>query len=174
MTHTKASSQTMIRRFYEDLRKVARNRIRSERRKCTIFPTELLHEAFLKLGPSASSVWKNPAHFFGSAARAMRQVLIDRARRKMAGKNGGDVQQVALDRASQAPGFSEPDWEAVDRAFSKLQTQDTRTAQVVELFYFCGLSVEETAKALGISGSSVKREWSYAKAWIGREITQGG
>lgn len=167
-----AGTETMMHRYYDDLRRIARNRMRAEGRISTIHPTELVHEAFLKLGHNPKAVWDDRVHFFGSAARAMRQVLSDRARKRKASKNGGASARLPWELASGVVSGSEPDWEAVDAVFEKLASRDARAAQIVDLHCFCGLSVQETAEALGFSPSTVTREWSYAKAWISREIAK--
>jgi RNA polymerase sigma-70 factor, ECF subfamily len=153
-----------------ELHQLARAYMGRERQGHTLQATALVNEVFLRLAHGAAPEWKNRAHFVGIAARLMRQVLVDHARSRGSRKRGGNAQRVRLDEAM--PLSPEPalDVLAVDRALEALATVDARKSQVVELRFFGGLSVEETAEVLGISVETVKRDWRFAKLWLSREL----
>lgn len=154
---------------YDELRRVASRRLRDERRDHTLQPTALVHEAYLKLIGQRSVRWQNRAHFFGVASELIRRIAVDHARRRHAAKRGGGVQTVWL--AADVPGVERNvDVLALDAALGKLGGLDPRQARVVELRFFGGLDVEETAEVLGISTATVKREWRTARAWLYQEI----
>ena len=161
----------LISAVYSELRQVAARAMRHERPGHTLQPTALVHEAFLKLTGSAGVEWRDRAHFFGVAARLMREILVDYARQKGAAKRGGiritldDSLLIAEDRLADAL--------AIDEAVKHLEALDPRQGQIVELRFFGGLSVEEVAEVLKISTPTVKREWQSAKAWLHRELTRG-
>lgn len=155
---------------YEELLQLARQRLRDERANHTLNATALVHEAYMRLAGNDPAAWDNRAHFFGAAARAMRQVLIDYARKRGRAKRGPGGQRVPLsvvDLATEAP---IDDVLAVDGAVEKLAAMDPRMADIVQLRFYAGLSVEETAAALGLSERTVRREWSLARAWLVREL----
>ena len=155
---------------YDELRRVARSQMRGERPGQTISSTGLVHEAWLRLSSARQLSPQNRAHFLAIAANAMRQILVERARARHAAKRGGHRHQVTLEEgslASEAPGV---DVLAVDSAIDKLAALDPEQARVVELRYFGGLSVEETAEAIGISPATVKRRWSSARAFLAAEL----
>jgi RNA polymerase sigma factor (TIGR02999 family) len=133
----------------------------------------LVHEAYLRLVDHSAGVdWKSRAHFFGVAAKAMRSVLVDHARARHAAKRGGAVQQLTLGSAGEvANQESTVDVMALDEALRRLAEIDPRKSQLVELRYFGGLSIEETAEVLGVSPATVRRDWSVARAWLRRELT---
>jgi RNA polymerase sigma factor (TIGR02999 family) len=136
-------------------------------------PTALVHEAYLKLVDQTRVDWQNRAHFFGVAAQLMRRILVDHARRHRASKRGGFQQKLTLDEAVD---YSQPrdlDLVALDDALNALAQMDARQSQIVELRFFGGLTIEETAEALGVSPATVKVDWSMAKAWLRREIGRG-
>jgi len=163
-------SEELLPLVYEELLLIARQRLRDERVNHTLNATALVHEAYLRLAGNDAAAWDNRAHFFGAAARAMRQVLIDYARRRGRAKRGGERHQVPLsvvDLATEAP---VEDVLALDGVVEKLALQDPRMADIVQLRFYAGLSVEETASALGLSERTVRREWSVARAWIMREL----
>ena len=153
-----------------ELRQLARRHMRRERKNHTLQATALVNEAYLRLIDVKQVKWQNRAHFFAMAARMMRRILVDAARTKGSRKRGGGAQRVTLDDAlivSQEPA---PDLVALDDALTALERFDARKTQVVELRFFAGLSVEETAAALGVSGDTVMRDWRLAKAWLVREM----
>ncbi|HTS02699.1 MAG TPA: sigma-70 family RNA polymerase sigma factor [Thermoanaerobaculia bacterium] len=156
---------------YDELRRRAGAYLRQERAGHTLQPTALVHEAYLKLVGGETIAWKDRAHFFGVAARAMRQVLVDHARARNAAKRGEGQVLVALDAAE---GASTPprnlDLLDLDRALSKLASLDERQSRLVELRLFAGLTIEESADVLEISHATVSREWRHAEAWLQREM----
>jgi RNA polymerase sigma factor (TIGR02999 family) len=155
---------------YAELRRIAAREMRRERSGRTLQTTALVHEAYLRLLKDASLSLDNRAHFLGVAAHAMREILIERARARAAQKRGGGALRVTLDESvSPAPDVS-IDVLALDEALQRLARLDNRHAQVVELRYFGGLSVEETAAALNLSPATVKRAWTLARAWLFREL----
>jgi len=153
---------------YGELKRLAASYLRSERPDHTLQPTALVHEAYLRLQGQRSVMWSNRAHFYGIAARIMRRILVDHARRRGAAKRDGAVLRLTLvdagvdDRA--------PELVALDSALTTLEELDPQQARIVELRFFGGLTVEETADAAGISTATVKREWRTARAWLRREI----
>lgn len=153
--------------IYGELRRLAVQRLRGERREHTLQPTALVHEAWLRLGDSHSD-WQNRSHFLAMAAIAMRRVLVDHARQRDAAKRGLGAPRVSYDaELHDVPGPMPDDrLLALDAALTRLDALDRRLARVVELRYFAGLSVEETASALGIAKATVKREWAAARAWL--------
>ena len=154
---------------YGELHKLAVHYMRAERGDHTLQPTALVHEAYMRLVDQRNASWQNRSHFFGIAAQAMRRILVDHARRKRAGKReGGD--RVTLDESvAEAPQRS-VDLIAVDDALNKLAALDPRQARVVELRFFGGLDIEQTAESLGISPATVKRDWTFARAFLQREM----
>jgi RNA polymerase sigma factor (TIGR02999 family) len=153
---------------YGELKRLASSYLRSERPDHTLQPTALVHEAYLRLEGQRSVVWSNRAHFFGIAARIMRRILVDHARRRRAAKRDAAALRVTL--VDDAAGDHAPELIALDSALTSLERLDPQQARVVELRYFGGLTVEETAEAAGISTATVKREWRTARAWLRREI----
>ncbi len=154
---------------YGELRRLAASHLRSERGDHTLQPTALVHEAYLRLVGQRSVSWANRAHFFGIAARMMRRVLVDHARRRLAAKRSPGTLYVALGEDAAAPDRT-PELLALDRALTELERLDPRQARVVELRFFAGLSVEETAEVAGVSTATVKREWRTARAFLRHEI----
>jgi len=142
----------------------------------TLQATALVHEAYLRLvGPEESNPtrWENRGHFFAAAAEAMRRILIDRARRKQAMKRGGDLARATWEESKMGATAQPEEILAVDEALSKLTEEDANLAKIVKLRYFVGRTIPETAEALGISPSSVDRQWAAARAWLYREIMDG-
>jgi len=164
------ASQQLLPLVYEELLVIARQRLRDERVHHTLNATALVHEAYMRLVGDDAAAWENRAHFFGAAARAMRQVLIDYARKRGRAKRGGDQPRIPLNVVDLAVEAPVEDVLAVDRAVEKLAAKDPRMAEVVQLRFYAGLSVEETAAALGMSERTVRREWSLARAWMMREL----
>jgi RNA polymerase sigma factor (TIGR02999 family) len=161
--------------IYPELRRIAGRQLRRERSDHTLQPTALVHEVFLQLVDQRHATWENRAQFFAVAAQLMRRILVDHARSRHALKRGGAITKVALDvRAvdvSADPIAAEV--LAVDQALERLAEQDPDQARIVELRFFGGLSVEETAKVMQRSARTVKREWRLAKAWLFRELQRG-
>ncbi len=155
---------------YDDLRRLAAWQLQAERPDHTLQPTALVHEAYLKLAGQSPVEWHNKAHFFALAAQVMRHILVDHARTRQRGKRGGGQTTVALDEALNLSAASEPGLLELDEALSTLAKKDERKSRIVELRYFGGLNIEETAEVLGISPTTVRREWTMAKAWLRREL----
>jgi RNA polymerase sigma factor (TIGR02999 family) len=157
---------------YEELRRMANHYMRNERRGHTLQTSALVNEAYLRLVDHENIEWQNRAHFFGVAAQAMRRILVDHARSRNYQKRGGGAQQVSLDEAMTLAGDRAAELIALDDALQELAKMDERKSRVVELRYFGGLSLEETAEALGVSIPTVTRDWNTAKAWLMREMTR--
>ena len=156
---------------YAELREIAERQFRRERAGHTLQPTAVVHEAYFKLVDQTRVTWKNRGHFFAIAAQAMRRILIDHARAREADKRGGGGTQVALDVGIASPEpASDLDLLALDEALVRLKALDEPQARIVELRFFGGLSIEQTAEALEISASSVKRDFRSARAWLFREL----
>jgi RNA polymerase sigma factor (TIGR02999 family) len=158
---------------YEELRRIAGHYMRDERKGHTLQTSALVNEAYLRLVDHENIAWQNRAHFFGVAAQAMRRILVDHARTRNYQKRGGGAQQVSLDEAATVAEERAAEMIALDDALKELARMDERKSRVVELRYFGGLSVEETAEALGVSIQTVGRDWSTAKAWLLREMSKG-
>jgi len=155
---------------YGELRRLARSYLRQEHPGHTLQPTELVHEAYLRLIDQRSVSWQNRAQFFGLAAQMMRRILVNHALRRHAAKRGGHAHRVALDEAIDVLEARQVDVVALDAALKALDALDARQSRIVELRFFGGLTVDETAEVVGISPASVKREWAAAKLWLLREI----
>ena len=155
---------------YDELRQVAHRQLRGERAGHTLSTTALVHEAYLRLLNVEQMEWIDRAHFFGTAARVMRRVLIDYARARGRDKRGGGAIRVSLAEAIDERSAPEDDLLDLDAALSRLEALSERQCRVVECRCFGGLSVEETAAALGVSEATVKRDWSFARAWLNREL----
>lgn len=159
---------------YEELRRLAHREMRREHEPQTLQTTALVHEAYLKLSGDGASVWRDRAHFFGAAARAMRQVLVDHARARQAEKRGGGAARVPLESLEFPDLQRDPErMLALEDALQRLELFDERKAKVVSLRYFAGLSIAETAGVLELSVTTVKDEWSFARAWLFRELRKG-
>ena len=157
---------------YEELRKLAAARMVNEWQTSTLQPTALVHEAWLRLVGSEQKAWKNRAHFFAAAAEAMRRILIDNARRKHAAKRAAGTVRLDLDQVDVAVQADEESLLSINEALEKLSVQDPQSAELVKLRFFVGLNYEEAAQALGISERSAKRCWTFARAWLYRELSQ--
>ena len=155
---------------YDELHKLASRYLRRERRDHTLQTTAVVHEAYLKLVNQRDANFENRLHFFAVAAQIMRRILVDYARRHHASKRGGDLYKLSLDEALVTSEEKGADLLALDEALERLAAIDPRQSRVVELRIFAGLTLEETAQALNISPSTVRREWSMAKAWLHRQI----
>jgi RNA polymerase sigma-70 factor, ECF subfamily len=156
---------------YEELHRIAAREMRRERPGRTLQTTALVHEAYLRLLKDASLTFENRAHFLGVAARAMREILIERARARDARKRGGQSVRITFDDLALPTPAPSLDVLALDEALRRLARLDERHARVVELRYFGGLSVEEVAAAMDLSPATVKRAWTLARAWLYREMT---
>lgn len=156
---------------YQELRGVAGRAMRRERPGHLLQATALVHEAYLRLFRDAGLTFENRAHFFGIAARSMRQILVEHARARQAAKRAGGLEAVPLEDGMARTEAPPVDLLALDEALDRLAASDARQARIVELRYFGGLSVEETAEALGLSPATVKREWTVARAFLFRELS---
>ena len=160
---------------YDHLHQMAQRQFRSERPGHTLQPTALVHEAYVRLIDQKQVKWRNRAHFFGVAAGMMRRILVDNARRRRAGKRGGDWERVTLvgDEVAQ-DSHHEIDVLALHEALERLAAFDPQQERIVELRYFGGLTIDETAEVLGISAATVVREWTIAKAWLRADLLRSG
>jgi RNA polymerase sigma factor (TIGR02999 family) len=155
---------------YAELRRIAARHLRRERAGHSLQPTGLVHEAYLRLVASPGPEWQDRAHFFGVSARLMRQILVDHARARGAAKRGGAARRVTLTEGVEPAVVRDLDLLALDEALRRLEAMDPVQGRVVELRYFAGLSIEETAEVLGKSPATVNREWRMARAWLRREL----
>jgi RNA polymerase sigma factor (TIGR02999 family) len=172
--------------MYEELRELAQRHLRRERSNHTMQKTALVNEAFMRLVGQQAVDWQSRAHFIGLASKLMRRVLVDYARARLADKRGGGVgvlslEEMAAPEPDEAPdttptalqhldAHTQEEVSAIDQALQRLEQIDARQAQIVEMRYFGGLTVEQTAEAVGISEATVKREWTLARAWLRREL----
>jgi len=161
----------LLPRLYEELRTLAANVFRDESGGHTLQPTALLHEAYLRLAKQEKIDWTNRAQFFAMAARMMRRVLVDHARATSAGKRGDGEKPLSLDAALEVFDGAAVDTLALHKSLKELEARDPRQGQIVELRFFAGLTIAETAEALTISPATVKREWNFAKVWLEREMS---
>ena len=156
---------------YSELRTLAKNYLRRERPDHTLQPTALVNEAYLKLIDQKSAKWQNRAHFYGIAAQFMRRILVDHARQKHAEKRGGsDQQRLSITSAGKLLAKADLDVLALHEALEELATIDPQQERIVELKFFGGLSIEETAEVLGIGHATVERDWKMARAWLRRKL----
>ena len=159
--------------IYDELRRLASSYLRRERSNHTLQPTALVHEAYMKLIDQSRVKWQNRAHFFGIAAQVMRRILMDHARKHTAEKRGGDAELLPIEEEILIVSHDKSaELIALDDALQQLAEMDERKARIVELRYFGGLSIEETAEVLGVSVPTVNREWRMAKAWLYSEIAR--
>ncbi|HKO99458.1 MAG TPA: sigma-70 family RNA polymerase sigma factor [Pyrinomonadaceae bacterium] len=160
---------------YDELRRIAHRYVRRERNGHTLQTTALVNEAYVRLAGYRNLAWQNRAHFFAATAQVMRNVLIDHARRRLFAKRGGQAQQVPIEEAVSAMTEARADeLVMLDHALEELANMDARKARVVELRYFGGLSLEETAEVLEVSLMTVRRDWRAAKAWLFRRMKDEG
>ena len=157
---------------YGELRRLASAHFRRERPGHTLQSTAVVHEAFMRLVNQRDVRWQNRAHFYGIAAQMIRRILLDYARSHQAGKRGAGVVKLQLDEALGVPDRKDLDLVALDDALQRLAELDERQSRIVELRYFSGLSIEETAEVMQISPATVKREWNSARAWLFREMSR--
>ncbi|MFL5613578.1 MAG: sigma-70 family RNA polymerase sigma factor [Gemmatimonadaceae bacterium] len=157
--------------IYAECRRIAARQLRYEKQDHTLDPTALVHELYLRLVNQRRATWENRAQFFGIAAQLMRRILVDNARGRLRTKRGGSALLVSLDAAADTPSDSRiADVLAIDEALDRLGNIDQEQVRIIELRFFAGLTVEETAHVLGRSPRTVKREWRLAKAWLYREL----
>jgi len=166
---------SLMPQVYDELRRLAANYLRRERPGQTLQATALVHEAFLRLNAEKNHPWKNRTHFLAIAALSMRQILVQRARARHAGKRGGDAQRITLDESAlvnvPATAPTGVDVLALDAALERLAALNSQQAKIVELRYFGGLTVEEVGETLEISPATVKRHWTIARAWLRTQMT---
>lgn len=173
-THTNHVNQTEAERLialvYNELRALAEQRLRSLGAGTSLQPTELLNEVYLKMSKDSARSWEGQAHFIGAAAMAMRSILVDRARRAAALKRGGSQARVGMDQAELVTDRSPEEIVGVDEALTRLESIDQRSAKVVEMRFYLGLSFSEIALALGVTERTVERDWAFARRWLANEL----
>ena len=167
----RSALEPLMEAVYGELRHLAHSYLRRERPGNTLQSTALVHEAYLRLIDQKSVTWQNRAHFFGIAANMMRRILVDHARSRKASKRGAGISILTLDDAVAGSGPRDLNLIVLDQALEHLAEIDTQQSRIVELRFFAGLSIEDTAEVLKISPATVKREWAIAKAWLYREMT---
>ena len=165
-----AAVNQLVAQLYQQLRRLAKRHMATQRSGHTLQTADLVNEAYLKLVNLKQTDWKDRIHFVAVASRAMRSVLVDYARRRASTKRGGNPIRVTLDEGAQVSEQKTAEVVAVDEALSRLAALDPRKSRLVELRYFGGLTVEESADLVGLSPSTVKREWRWARAWLYREL----
>ena len=158
---------------YDELRRIARQRLRAERTGHTLQTAALVHEAYLRLVDQQGATIQNRAHFLAIAAQLMRQILVDHARRRRAGKRGGVAMTIPLDEGSFPVGPPDVDLLALHESLDTLAAIDPRQSRIVELRFFAGLDVKEIAEAIEVSPATVRRDWAMAKAWLYRRLSSG-
>jgi RNA polymerase sigma factor (TIGR02999 family) len=163
--------ETLFPLVYAELRRIASAFLQDENRNHTLLTTDLVHEAFLKMVGNDVGAYQNRAHFFSVAANSMRQILIDEARKRKALKRGSGAVKVSLDEGAILTDDTADQLVALDDAMKELATFDDNLSRIVELRFFAGLTIEETAQVLSVSSSTIKREWNIAKAWLYRELS---
>ena len=170
-----AAAAELLPLVYDELRKLASSKMAGEAAGHTLQPTALVHEAWLRLGGDDQPTWQSRAHFFSAAAEAMRRILVDRARRRLAAKRGGGDVAVDLDEIDLPSPIADDDQLlAVNEALEKFAALDPRKAELVKLRYFVGLSFDEASATLGIAVPTAKQWWAYARAWLTVELRDGG
>lgn len=172
MADERQSVDSLLPVVYQELRRLAASYLRRERPGQTLQPTALVNEAYLRLLKDRPERWQNRAHFCAIAAHSMRQILIERARARHAQKRGGERARVTLDEGLVGAEDRSIDLLALDEALERLSAMDPDQARLIELRFFGGLTVEETAEVMGISPATVKRHWTIARAWLARELAQ--
>jgi RNA polymerase sigma factor (TIGR02999 family) len=165
-----AAAAEVVPLIYEELRRLAEHFMIRERAEHTLQATALVHEAYLRLVDQGQGNWHTRTHFYGAAAQVMRRILVDHARAKLAQKRGGDMPHLPLDEASIDAEQRPEDLVRLDEALIRLAELNARQSRIIELRFFAGLNVEETAEVMGISPKTVKRDWSVARAWLHREL----
>lgn len=168
------SADVLLSLVYDELRKIARQYLRKERSDHTLQPTALVHEAYMKLIDISDVSWQDRAHFFAVASNVMRHILVDHARARQTEKRGGERERIALEDVANLSDETGIDLLALDEAMRRLAEFDPQQSKIVELRFFGGLTIEETAHVIGISPATVKREWTMAKAWLFRRMKDEG
>jgi RNA polymerase sigma factor (TIGR02999 family) len=168
----KKAHDQLFRAVYNELHRLAAGYLRHEHPGLSLQTTDLIHEAYLRLIDQHVE-WQNRLHFFGIAGQVMRRILVDHARSRQAAKRGGSAIRLPLEEAIVGLPGQDLDFVALDEALARLAEMDSQQGQIVELRFFSGLSVEETAKVLDVSERTVKRDWNVAKAWLRRELSRG-
>lgn len=164
------ASNELLPIVYDSLRQLAHRRMKHETPSMTLQPTALVHESYLRLVQDPQARWDNSRHFYCAAGEAMRRILIERARRVRATKHGGKLERIPFEEAEIALVETDTKLLALDAVITRFESQFPRKAEVVKLRYFVGLTIEETADALGVSPATVKLDWSFARAWIQKEF----
>ena len=167
------ASDKLLPLVYEELRRLAAQKLSQERPGQTLQPTALVHEAYIRLVGAENQNWDSSGHFFAAAAEAMRRILVDNARRKKSQKYGGNRQRIDLDNANLSIESLSEDLIALDEALTKFAGEAPERADMVKLCYFGGLNIEQAARVLKISRATAYRHWSYARAWLYDEIKKG-
>jgi len=167
----RSAADRLIPLVYEELHRIAERAMRNEDPGHTLQPTALINEVYLKLAEQSHAMWQNRAQFFGVAGQGMRRILVDHARARKSAKRGGGARAITLDDSADVPNADSVDVLDLNEALEKLEAIDPDQARLVELRYFAGLNIDDTAAALGISASTVKREWTVARAWLRRELS---
>jgi RNA polymerase sigma factor (TIGR02999 family) len=166
----KAALDELMPLVYDTLRKLASSHLRRERGNHSLQPTALVHEAYVRLVDQQTTSWQNRTQFFGMAAKLMRNILVDLARDRRTAKRGGGQYLLSLSKADRIGKKPDIDLMALNDALNKLAAMKPEHAQVIELRFFGGLTIEETAEAMGISHATVERDWAFARAWLRREM----
>jgi RNA polymerase sigma-70 factor, ECF subfamily len=169
----KAAFDALTPMVHKELRRLAHRCLRQERSGAPLQTTELVNEVYLKLVDSSRVRWQDRVHFFAISAQLMRRILVDLARSRRYAKRGGEMIRVTFEKALETPGVGAQNWIALDDALNALEAVDARKSRMVELRFFGGLSVEETAEALGVSADTIHRDWRFVKTWLRRELTRG-
>ena len=170
----KAAFDRLVPVVYDELRRLANHYLRRERPGQTLQTTALVHEAYTRLINYKKMRWQDRAHFFAVAAQVMRRILVERARRRQAAKRGEGMVKVSLAGAAATPDETAAEILALDEALKELAAHDLRKSQLIELRFFGGLTIEETAEVMGLSATTVQREWRAARAWLYRAVTDRG
>ena len=169
----KEALESLMPLVYDELRRLARHYLQRERSDHTLQSTALVHEAYMRLAGENAPQWQNRAHFFGIAARVMRQILVEYARAHSAAKRGGvGACKITLDESLELAQRTDIDVVALDSALDRLSELDPQQSRIVELRFFTGLTIEDTSEVMGLSPATVKRDWTSARAWLHREIAR--
>jgi len=169
----KAALDALVPVVHKELRRLGHRFMQRERAEAAFQTTELVNEVYIKLLDCSRVRWQDRAHFFAISAQLMRRILVDLARSRRYAKRGGEAIRITFEKALDMPDIHAPDWVTLDDALKALEALDPRKSRMVELRFFGGLSVEETAKILQVSPDTVHRDWRFAKAWLRRELTRG-